>query len=97
VTHQLEFVPWLSRLRRQAASVFVVSAGALIVAEMTYSSLSAISVFALAAEQLGTLLPWVDVACGLTAAGAAFALASTWSYRDWWVERWARSHESYVS
>lgn len=66
------------------------------VGEVGYSGLANIQVYSAIEQVIGQWLPWVELVCILTLAVSLVALASTWWARDWWVERWARSHESFV-
>lgn len=96
MSHNLDYLPWRRRTRRRMAAVLLTALVVLFFAEFTYSNLSEAPTLATWRGWLGTVLPWLDIACGIVAMASWGALASTWSARDWWAERWVRSHESFV-
>jgi hypothetical protein len=65
-------------------------------AEFVYYQLAGVQMFTQAVQGLGALLPWIEGGCSLAITAIAITLASTWGSPEWWVERWARSHDNYA-
>lgn len=96
MSHNLDYLPWLRRTRRQLAAVLVIALVALSYFEFAYSELSNATMLSTPRAFLGSVLPWLELAGGIVVLASWVALASTWISRDWWAERWVRSHESFV-
>jgi hypothetical protein len=96
MSHNLDYLPWMRHTRRRMTAALITALGILLVTEFVYSGLSAVPMFSVAQSHLANVIPWVESVCGLASVTAAGALATTWSASEWWVERWARTYESFV-
>jgi hypothetical protein len=97
MTHHLELSPWLRKTRSVFGRFALIAVLASFVGEMAYSSLANGVIFSGAEEMIGKWLPWIESVSALVLVASLSALASTWWAKDWWVDRWARTHENFVS
>jgi hypothetical protein len=96
MTHKLELLPWLRKTRSVFGRFAVTALVPIFVGEVAYSSLANVAMFSGIEETIGECLPWIESVSALVLIASLSGLASTWWAKDWWVERWARSHESFV-